>query len=268
MKFLKLFFIPFMLSVTSFTQAASTAGCPLPSDEKLVCAVVMCDFGLVFGEWSPECTQYKKDFAVYLATLGFWDKPPKCKLRDEKCAKVGNASKPKADASTCSGFSGNKSHCMRGVAINNSSCDELSGAQQRTCYIELARETNSCESLATNEAFECLDLANNSSVLDASVYGEVYGRIGIRFGGDIVAVVDAMPTYWEFVRVNDARQDSLGRSLVLAGMINQSDCPRVGGLLKDHCSEGWPLVCWGTQGNYRDADSELGKCLAEHNRIK
>lgn len=88
-------------ALSSSALAADPNGCPVPSAEKLVCAVVMCDFGLVMGEWSSECTEYKKDFAIYLATLGPFDKPPRCKMRDENCKKVGTAKKASLDASKC-----------------------------------------------------------------------------------------------------------------------------------------------------------------------
>lgn len=94
------------LAAPSFAVANNNPnGCPVPSDEKLVCAVVMCDFGLIMGEWSSECTQYKRDFAIYLATLGPFDRPPKCKMRDENCNKTGKAKKAAVDEKFCTSLS-------------------------------------------------------------------------------------------------------------------------------------------------------------------
>ena len=93
-----------LIAFSSAVYAVDPEGCHVPSAEKLVCAVVICDFGLIMGEWSSECTEYKKDFAFYLATLGPFDKPPKCKMRDENCNKVGTARKASLDISKCDGL--------------------------------------------------------------------------------------------------------------------------------------------------------------------
>lgn len=123
--------------------------CPIPSAEKLVCAVIMCDFGLVLGQWSSDCTQYKKSFAIYLATLGFWSKPPSCKGRDQNCNSTGKASKAAPPANICDDLTGaQKTACQKGQAVASSNCDDLSGTAQTKCLVDLAKNTDSCSELS------------------------------------------------------------------------------------------------------------------------
>ena len=76
--------------------------CPMKSDEALVCEVVLCNpLGLVISESRSECLKTNRRFAIYLATLGFWDKPPKCKMRDKNCNKTGKASSANIDVEFC-----------------------------------------------------------------------------------------------------------------------------------------------------------------------
>lgn len=83
----KVFFSTALLCFSSASFA-----CDVPSDEKLVCEVVLCNpIGLVISESRSKCMKVNRRFAIYLATLGFWDKPPKCKLRNAQCQKTGNA---------------------------------------------------------------------------------------------------------------------------------------------------------------------------------
>jgi hypothetical protein len=140
------FFITIMLFVTQFanaTTADESQGCPVASDEKLVCANVMCDFGSIMGEWSPECTQYKKDMAIYLAKLGFWKKPAKCMTRDEHCNKTGKAKKAAVDQSYCDSLASetDKKACLDGIKIT-----ENDGA---TPTLEYCGSLNSFDSRAS-----------------------------------------------------------------------------------------------------------------------
>lgn len=76
--------------------------CPMESDEALVCEIVMCNpVGLAIAESRSECLQKNRKFAIYLAKLGFWDKPPKCKMRDKNCNEVGQASNASIDVEYC-----------------------------------------------------------------------------------------------------------------------------------------------------------------------
>lgn len=89
-----------------FRQQASKTkipeGCPMKSDEALVCEVVLCNpLGLVISESRSECMKTNRKFAIYLAKLGFWDKPPKCKMRDKDCNKTGKAKSANIDVDFC-----------------------------------------------------------------------------------------------------------------------------------------------------------------------
>lgn len=88
---------------------SSVIACDIDNDEKLVCEVVLCAVGIFVPESHSKCVKVNREFAYYLATLGFWEDPPKCKMRDMSCKSTGNASSQQATlpASTCTGLSGN-----------------------------------------------------------------------------------------------------------------------------------------------------------------
>ncbi len=124
------------LLFASSAFAGNPQGCPVPSDEELVCSVVMCDFGAALGKWSPECTHVKVRFAVYLATLGFWDHPPKCKMRDEHCNKTGKATKAQLGPQNCvdAGTKDKQDACMAAIgAAPKGYCDQFSGLDKKGC---------------------------------------------------------------------------------------------------------------------------------------
>ncbi|CAN0490737.1 unnamed protein product, partial [Scytosiphon promiscuus] len=76
--------------------------CPMPSDEQLVCEVVLCNpIGLTISESRSECLAVNRRFAIYLATLGPFRDPPRCKMRDQQCRVTGRASNATIDASFC-----------------------------------------------------------------------------------------------------------------------------------------------------------------------
>jgi len=140
-------------------QKSKDHSCPMKSDEKLICANVMCDFGLIMGEWSDECKQYKKDLAIYLATLGFWDKPPKCFARDSTCKKDGKVKKNTVATTVCEDEAGNiDENCLKGVNVVNSECDELTGKEHDQCYVELAKANGECEKLSGESKLKCLGI--------------------------------------------------------------------------------------------------------------
>lgn len=156
----KLSAVLFALTSLYATQTLATEGCPMPSDEKLVCAVVVCDFGLLKGENSSECKAYKKQFAIYLASLGIWDKPPKCKNRDMACNKTGTAKKAESPPSVCTDPDTliTDPECVKGANINSFSCDDMTGEDQDKCYINLAKANGTCDELSGDAKDECLGI--------------------------------------------------------------------------------------------------------------
>ena len=91
-----------MLIFSALFVSHSLQACDIPSDEKLVCEVVLCNpVGLAISESRSECLAVNRRFAIYLATLGFWDSPPKCKFRDQSCNSIGRADDAPVDASFC-----------------------------------------------------------------------------------------------------------------------------------------------------------------------
>lgn len=139
-------------------KAAKNNGCPMKNDEELVCAVIMCDFGALMGEYPSECHKVKLDFAVYLATLGFWDKPPKCFMRDSSCKKNGKASKKTQSPSMCDDPVTGKPDeaCLKGLNIFNMDCDEFENKKQRDqCYLSLAQANAECGKLSGGAKAKC-----------------------------------------------------------------------------------------------------------------
>lgn len=133
------------------TFAGQPGGCPMDSDEQLVCKVVLCNpMGLVSPDARNDCIQVNREFAIYLATLGFWDKPPKCKLRDMQCNKTGNAKRGQVTESPCTDPVTHITDpiCALGMQKNDAACDELSNPlEQDTCYVNLAKNTKLCDAL-------------------------------------------------------------------------------------------------------------------------
>lgn len=85
-------------------QASSDArknSCNKSSKENTVCANIMCDFGLLLGEWSSECTDWKKKLILLKAKTPPWKSLPNCVMVDENCNREGRASKKSADKDFC-----------------------------------------------------------------------------------------------------------------------------------------------------------------------
>ena len=147
---MKKVFLLLSLLVSLPAAAGTPEGCPMSSKEELICANVMCDIGYIAGEWSKECQQYKIDLAVYLATLGFWDKPPKCYQRDMSCNKVGKAKKSTVATSFCTDETTGVSNeeCLKGKNINDADCEDKETLEEKeTCEIQLAQVNNACNEL-------------------------------------------------------------------------------------------------------------------------
>jgi hypothetical protein len=159
-------------------SAVKKNSCPMKNDEELVCAVIMCDFGALMGEYPSECHKVKLDFAVYLATLGFWDKPPKCFMRDSECNKNGKASKKTQSSSLCENPATGKPDeaCLKGLNVYNMDCDEFEDKKQRDqCYLSLAQANGECEKLGGVAALKCSTGFNpESTVYSADLQARSY----------------------------------------------------------------------------------------------
>jgi len=82
-------------------QDANDNGCDSSKKENIVCANIMCDFGLIMGEWPSECTDYKLKLAIEKAKLPPWKKLPKCFMKDTSCKKSGRARKSEVTRENC-----------------------------------------------------------------------------------------------------------------------------------------------------------------------
>ncbi|MEW5250894.1 hypothetical protein [Microbulbifer discodermiae] len=83
-----------------------TIACDVKKDEQLVCEALMCTIGIAIPASHSECLKVQTEFAIYLATLGFWENPPKCKNRDMNCQVTGKAN-ANVSPSTCNAVSSN-----------------------------------------------------------------------------------------------------------------------------------------------------------------
>lgn len=127
-----------IVSASSFSVAAPIDnGCPISRAEKLVCSVVLCNpLGLAIAESRTECLKINRDYAIYLATLGFWKKPPRCQARDENCNRTGRASTAQMRPENCldAGDRKKQNACM--IALNATTegyCDQFNLKEKVAC---------------------------------------------------------------------------------------------------------------------------------------
>jgi hypothetical protein len=126
---------------TLFISTKSSASeeikeCPMGSAETLVCEVVLCSVGLAIAESRPKCLKVTKKFSIYLATLGFWSKPPSCRSRDQNCNTTGKAKKAEIDINACEALPSETeiNSCKAGAGeITQEYCDTFSGADKLAC---------------------------------------------------------------------------------------------------------------------------------------
>lgn len=72
-------------------------GCDIPSDEELVCEVLMCAIGIAIPESASKCAEVFREYAAYKATLGRFDSPPSCRSRNQNCERGDKISKNEDD---------------------------------------------------------------------------------------------------------------------------------------------------------------------------
>jgi hypothetical protein len=127
--------ITFMLLIGS-AKATEFHECPIGKAETLVCSVIMCGPGLLIAESRPKCLKINRKFAMYLATLGFWSKPPSCKSRDANCNVTGKAT-AKVDPSSCEALDdpNDIATCLAagGFGTIPDDCDKFTNVQKFEC---------------------------------------------------------------------------------------------------------------------------------------
>ena len=108
------------------------SGCPISSEEKLACGVVLCNpVGLAISESRSECLEINRKWALYLATLKPWESPARCKSRDMNCAKRGIIKE--VNYTYCSrAFTGDDWEYCISNAINTK-CEGLTGGRFDAC---------------------------------------------------------------------------------------------------------------------------------------
>lgn len=100
---------------------AEKNGCKQNRFEKVVCANIMCDFGLIMGEWPGECTDYKLKLIEEMAKLMPWEDPPNCIRRDKDCNNKGKAGKAEADEDFCNQMAdlSERHQCLMALDMSN-----------------------------------------------------------------------------------------------------------------------------------------------------
>jgi len=139
-------------------------GCPISSSETLVCSVILCNpLGMSIAAAVPACTAVNLKFAIYLATLGPFDSPPKCKARDKSCNVTGRASNAEMSPEYCYNLS-DKEHqdaCTAALgAAPVDYCDKFTDYRKDACIVMQTTGTlplNFCDAYAlTSEFSSCL----------------------------------------------------------------------------------------------------------------
>lgn len=156
-------------------------GCPMSSEERLVCSVVLCNpLGLAIAESRSECLKINVDYAIYLATLGFWDSPPSCQARDENCNRTGRASTAQMSPEFCisAGDTKKQDACMAALGeMPEDYCNQFNAREKEACesvqntgqvnedYCDdlNAREKEACETILLTEDF-CIQLAQGENL--------------------------------------------------------------------------------------------------------
>ena len=118
--------------VTSITHAANdpNQGCPIGSKEKLVCEVIMCNpLGFMSDESREKCHKINLKFAAYLATLGPFQKPPKCYKRNQSCQKIGVMTNALINPEYCDGLAtpAEQDACNEALEVYNNEDDDGDG---------------------------------------------------------------------------------------------------------------------------------------------
>jgi len=113
--------------------------CPMGSAETLVCEVVLCSIGIAIPASRSKCIQVTRKFAIYLATLGFWSKPPSCKQRDQNCNVTGKT-KAKIDPVACDSLptETERNSCKAASGdVKQEYCDTFSGVEKLACEAKM-----------------------------------------------------------------------------------------------------------------------------------
>ena len=87
------------------SRDASINSCNKSSKENVICANIMCDFGLLLGEWSDECTDWKLKLALLKASTPPWKSLPRCVTVDSSCKNQGLGHASSLDEAQCLKFS-------------------------------------------------------------------------------------------------------------------------------------------------------------------
>ena len=140
------------------SNEAKNHGCPVSEAEEVVCGNIMCDFGLLMGEYPDRCWDYKAKLIVLKAKLLPWEKLPRCFKRDENCNKTGRAGKEQMDTSYCMDNTDNKNDtelCLGAMRETDASyCGSLGSEVERNACNEIKRTGKLTEEFCTNQAIE------------------------------------------------------------------------------------------------------------------
>ncbi|NRA71955.1 MAG: hypothetical protein HRU24_13115 [Gammaproteobacteria bacterium] len=130
----------FLISISSFSSNVSAGF--FKKGELLACEAVVCVFGTITLDTNPaECDIIFAKWAVYKATLGMFESPPKCRNRDKdgnvtsEVAVDCNIIQNEAQRAACIGEGGPGSIVQ--------TCDQYdTWSEREQCELEQCRERN------------------------------------------------------------------------------------------------------------------------------
>lgn len=124
---------------TLIALGSTTTGvaCPISDEEKLVCSALICNpLGIAIAESRSECLKVNAEYAIYLASLGFWDDPAQCHSRDENCNETGIASTAQMSPEYClqAGPPEKQKTCMSALGMPPAGyCTQFDGLERTAC---------------------------------------------------------------------------------------------------------------------------------------
>lgn len=152
-----------LLSFAQDQQEEHDHGCPVSRSERIVCGKMMCDFGLIMGEYPSECFGYERDFALLRARLRPFERLPRCYKRDENCNRAGRAGRETMDVT----------YCMDNADTQN---------DREICLNAITEaEENYCENLDDDiERRACEEIKSNGRLTDEFCDKTAIDEAGIR----------------------------------------------------------------------------------------
>lgn len=142
-------------------------GCSISRKEEIVCANIMCDFGIIFQEFPDECWDYKAKLAILKARTPPWKSLPRCIKRDKNCRSEGRANKQLFDPT----------YCFKDSIGSRNDQELCLGALRQT-------EPNYCSKLGNGmERRACEEVKSRGRLSDEYCHNQAKSRSGLSHVG-------------------------------------------------------------------------------------